>query len=305
MTISAIWSDGGMYGTPTIPVTRATIQMLGVFGIIPVIVAIYYAGELVWRERDRKVHELIDATALPNWAYLVPKIVALTVVLVAMLVVSVLTAILVQLAKGYTDIEPAKYVLWYLLPSTASMFLLAVLAIFVQALSPGKYVGWGLMVVYLVVQIVADQMGFQHKLYDYAGAPIIQYSDMNGAGGFWQGQLWFRLYWFAIAIVMLVVVHLLWRRGTETRFRPRLKRGLARLKGTPGVIAGVSLAVAAVTGGWIFYNTNILNEYRTSDYREKWSANYEKLYLKYETLPQPNVVDVKLNVALTRRKPAP
>ncbi|HZF42039.1 MAG TPA: M1 family aminopeptidase [Sphingomonadaceae bacterium] len=298
MTISAIWSDGGMYGTPTIPVTRATIQMLGVFGIIPLIVAIYYAGELVWRERDRKVHELIDATALPNWAYLVPKILGLTLVLVAMLVVSVLTAILVQLAKGYTDIEPGKYVLWYLLPNVASMFLIAVLAIFVQALSPSKYVGWGMMVVYLVVQIVADRMGFQHKLYDYGGAPIIQYSDMNGAGGFWQGQLWFRLYWFAIAIVMLVVVHLLWRRGTETRFRPRLKRGLARLKGTPGVIAGVSLAVAAVTGGWIFYNTNVLNEYRTSDYREKWSANYEKLYLKYETLPQPNVVEVKLNVAL-------
>lgn len=298
MTISAIWSDGGAYGTPTIPVTRATIVMLGVFGIIPLIVAIYYAGELVWRERDRKVHEIVDATALPNWAYLVPKTIALTLVLVAMLCVSVLAAILVQLAKGYTDIELGKYFLWYLLPNTASMFLIAVLAIFVQALSPSKYVGWGLMVVYLILQIVADQMGFQHKLYDYGGAPIIQYSDMNGAGTFWRGQWWFRLYWAAIACLMLVAVHLLWRRGTETRFRPRLKRGLARLRGAPGAIAGTSLAVAAVTGAWIFYNTNVLNEYRTSDYREKWSADYEKLYLKYETLAQPNVVDVRLDVAL-------
>ena len=298
MAVSAIWSDGGQYGTPTIPVTRATIGMLGVFGIIPLIVAIYYAGELVWRERDRRVHEIVDATPLPNWAYLIPKTIALTLVLVAMLCVSVLAAILVQLVKGYTDIEPAKYLLWYVLPQAAGMFLIAVLAIFVQALSPSKYLGWGIMVVYVIADIVATRMGFAHNLYNYAGAPGVQYSDMNGAGTFWQGQWWFRLYWTAIAIVMLVVVHLLWRRGTETRFRPRWRRALPRLRGTPGVIAGVSLAVAAVTGGWIFYNTNILNEYRTSDDNEVWAANYEKKYLAYEKLAQPNVVDVKLNVAL-------
>lgn len=298
MTISNIWSDGGAYGTPTIPVTRATIAMLGIFGVIPVIVAIYYAGELVWRERDRRVHEIIDATALPNWAYLVPKTAALTLVLVAMLVVSVLAAILVQLARGYTDIEPGKYLLWYILPQSASLFLIAVLSIFVQALSPGKYLGWGIMVLYLIFTIVAVRLGFGHNLYQYAGTQTVQYSDINGAGTFWQGQWWFLLYWTAIAVVMLVAVHLLWRRGTETRFRPRLRRGLARLRGAPAAIAGVSLAVAAITGAWIYYNTNVLNEYRTSDDNDAWSADYEKRYLRYEKLAQPNVVDVKLNVAL-------
>jgi ABC-2 type transport system permease protein len=51
---------------------------IGSFGIIPIIIAVFYAGELVWRDRERKMHEIIDATSLPNWAYLVPKALAVT-----------------------------------------------------------------------------------------------------------------------------------------------------------------------------------------------------------------------------------
>ena len=45
------------------PVTRVMIEaLLGSFVIIPLIIAIYYAGELVWRDRERRMHEIIDAT---------------------------------------------------------------------------------------------------------------------------------------------------------------------------------------------------------------------------------------------------
>ena len=27
----------------------------------------FYAGELVWRERDRKVHEIVDSSSAPDW----------------------------------------------------------------------------------------------------------------------------------------------------------------------------------------------------------------------------------------------
>ena len=57
---------------------------------------------------------------------------------------------LVQLLKGYTDLELGKYLLWYVLPTGVDVILLAVLAVFVQALSPNKYVGWGVMVLYIV-----------------------------------------------------------------------------------------------------------------------------------------------------------
>ena len=62
--------------------------LAGSFTIIPVIVAIYYAGELVWRERDRKTHEIIDATPTPDWAFVAPKTLAIALVLVATLLAS-------------------------------------------------------------------------------------------------------------------------------------------------------------------------------------------------------------------------
>jgi aminopeptidase N len=298
-TVAALWFNGEMYGTPTLPVTRWVIPLLsGAFGIFPIIIAIYYSGELVWRERDRKMHEIIDATPLPNWAYVVPKTLAVTLVLFATLVFGMIAAILVQLAKGYTDIELGKYVLWYLLPMGVQVVMIAVLAVFVQSLSPNKYVGWAVMVVYIVVTIVLTSLGFEHNLYQFNGSPEVPLSDMNGSGGFAAGAWWFRLYWAALAVVLLVVSHLLWRRGTETRLRPRLRRAPRRLAGTPGLIAGLAATVFVATGAYAYYNTNVINTYQRSSDRDEYMAEYEKKYLKNEALPHPTISKVALNVAL-------
>ena len=58
------------------------IQALsGVFPFMTLIIAIYYAGELVWRERERRTHEIIDATPVPDWTFVAPKTLAITLVL--------------------------------------------------------------------------------------------------------------------------------------------------------------------------------------------------------------------------------
>jgi ABC-2 type transport system permease protein len=298
-TFANLWFSGEVFGTPTFPVTRAVIPVLaGSFGIFPIIIAVYYAGELVWRERDRRMHEIIDATPLPNWAYIVPKTLAVALVLLVTLLFGVLAAILVQLVRGYTNIEPAKYLLWFVLPQTAAMVMIAVLAVFVQSLSPNKYVGWAVMVVYIVGTIVLNTLGFEHNLYQFPSTPDVQYSDMNGAGFYWIGAWWFRLYWAAFCVILLVVSHLLWRRGTETRLEPRLRRVPRRLKGAPGAIAGTALAVFAATGAYAWYNTNVLNRYETASARDEFAAAYEKKYLKYEKLPQPTISKVVLDVDL-------
>jgi ABC-2 type transport system permease protein len=294
-----MWFSGEIFGTPVHPVTRALIPILeGTFTIIPLIVAIYYAGELVWRERDRKMHEIVDATPLPNWAYVVPKTLAVSLVLLSSVAISVLAAMLFQLIKGYTDFEPAKYILWYILPQSVDVVIVAALAVFIQALSPNKYVGWGLMVLYLVLTIVAGNLGLQHSLYLYGNVPHTDYSDLNGAGNFWAGAWWFRLYWSAFALLLLLVSHLLWRRGTETRLKPRLKRAPARLRGTPGLVAAGALLVFVATGAWGYYNTNVLNPYRTRQDNERFQAEYEKRYLAFEKLPQPTITHVALRVSL-------
>jgi len=301
LSIANLWfaTDVSAYGGKIYPVTRNMVQALaGIFTFFTIIIAVYYSGELVWREREKRTQEIIDASPVPDWMFLAPKTVAIALVLISTLLIGMVVAILTQAVRGYYQFEIGHYLLWYVLPNAIDMTLMAVLAVFVQALSPNKYAGWAVMVVYLISTLVLGNLGFEHNLYNYGGGPNVPLSDMNGMGQYWIGAYWFRLYWTAFAVVLLVLTYGLWRRGTETRFMPRLRRLPHRLKGTPGVILVLALVVFAGSGGFIYYNTNVLNEYRTTLGTEKWTADYEKKYLRYETLPQPKVVAVKVNLDL-------
>ena len=298
-SVAGLLLSNQLYGTPALPLTFTVIGTLqGAFSLFVIIITIYYSGELVWRDRERKFHEIIDATALPNWAYMVPKTLAVTGVLFCTLLAAMLTGIVIQLIRGVGNIELGQYIAWYLVPQTIDAVILAVLAVFVQALSPNKYVGWAIMVVYLVASITLSNIGFEHPLYNYGGTGGEQLSDMNGnqIGG--AVGWWLRLYWGAFALVLATLAHLLWRRGTETRLKPRLARLPRRLASRAGALMAVALLVFVATGGFLYWNMNVLNTYRTQDDRDLMRATYEKKYLKYEKVLQPSTTDITLNVAL-------
>ncbi len=137
------------------------VSLNGAFTIIPIIIAIYYAGELVWRDRDRRMHEIVDATPAPDWAFIVPKILAITLVLTASLLVAMLAGVAVQALKGYTNFELLNYLLWFVLPGAALAVQLAVLSVFVQVLVPHKFVGWAVMLLYLVATVALENVGLR------------------------------------------------------------------------------------------------------------------------------------------------
>lgn len=293
-----------LYGAPVVLVTRKVIELLtGAFGLISMIIAIYYSGEMVWRDRDRKVHEIIDSTPTPDWVLMLPKVFALALVLGSTLVVGMLTGMAVQAYKGVTDFEIGKYVMWYVLPGMLDMTLLAVLAIFVQALSPNKFVGWAIMVVYMISTISLRMLGFDHVLYRYSSSIPTPLSDMNGVGKFAQYASWVNSYWVAFAVLLLVVVYALWRRGTETRFSPRLARLPGRLKGPAGAIAALAIVAFAGLGTFIFINTNVWNTYRSENAERDQMAAYERALLRYENTPQPSVTDLRLDMDLQPHVP--
>ena len=206
----------GIYGDNLYPVTRQLITVLrGSFTLLPLVVAIYYAGELVWRERDRNIDALVDATPTPDWVFAAPKIVAIVVVLAAMLAASIVSAMMVQLLRGYDHVELGKYLGWYLLPETINVALIAVLAVFLQALVPHKFVGWGLMLVYIVSVIVLPKLGLEQNLYIYGGSPDVPLSDMDGQGLAGVARDWFQGYWSLVALALCVLSAALWRRGAD------------------------------------------------------------------------------------------
>ena len=296
---AGLWFAAESYGTATLPVTRLMIETLrGAFTIIPLLIAIYYAGELVWSSRDRRMHEIIDATPAPDWTFALPKMLAISLVLFSTLLFGTLMAMGVQLLKGYTHLEVSKYLLWYVLPGTVDMVLIAILAVFVQSLVPSKAMGWLVMMLFIIGQGTLSSLGFEHPLYLYAASPPEPLSDMNGQGLFAANAAWFRAYWSACALLLAVLAASLWRRGTVISLRTRIARLPQRLAGPSGALAGIAVLAMAGLGGWIYYNTNILNEYRTAEDERQLAADYEKTMSGFEKLPQPRIVDVTLGVDL-------
>jgi len=288
-----------------LPVTNLMITTLdGAFSIIPMIVAIYYAGELVWRERDRRTHEIFDACPVPDWAFVIPKIVAISLVLIAMIAVSVLAGVAVQAFAGYFNFEWTHYLVRYVVPNSIRAIELAALAIFVQALSPHKYVGWGIMALLQVVLIAFSNIGFDHHLYLFGTTIAVPLSDMNGQGKFWIGRAWFQVYWSAFALALTVLTYALWRRGTEARLQPRLARLPRRLRGIAGLVMAFALLIWVGSGAYIYYNTNVLNAYRTSIDEDAWAADYEKALYRFKDVAPPRIVDVQLNVAISPHVPS-
>jgi ABC-2 type transport system permease protein len=302
LAVGAVIYTGDILGSSSYPVTRLMVTALsGGFAIMPSIIAVYYAGELVWRDRDRRMHEIIDSTAAPDWTHLVPKTLAIALVLLSTVLIGVLAAIGFQACSGFFRFEIGAYLAWFVWPMTVFAIQIAVLAVFIQVLVPQKFLGWAAMLVYIVAAIMLNNIGFEHNLYNYGSGPETPLSDMNGLGRFWVGELWFQVYWSAFAVMLLVVTHALWRRGATVELRPRLRQMRQHLRGRPAKVLAAAAVVWAATGAWIFYNTNVLNPYLTQPEREQRAADFEKTLLAFENVVQPRVSDVKLEVALFPR----
>ncbi|MFL6247426.1 MAG: ABC transporter permease/M1 family aminopeptidase [Thermoanaerobaculia bacterium] len=287
------------FGTPVYPVTHLMVQSISNgFAIFALLIGAFFAGELVFRERTLKLNEVNDTTPTPTWVMWSAKFVALLLVCVIAILAGIATTAIVQMSKGYFKFQPAVYATGVMMQFGMLVFLIAGLSFVLQILTNNKYVGFLGILLYLVLDGVLPGMGFEHNLYRFANYPPGSYSDMNGWGHFVAPRMWLNLYWALFIAIFLTIGHLLWVRGTESALRIRLREARRRF-GAPVMAVLALLLVAFIsTGCYIFYNTNVLNEYRTSKDGEKMRADFEKKYKRYENLPQPRITDVQADVAI-------
>ena len=294
--VFALALSGRIYGTPTYPVTHGVLNLIaGSTHWLLYVIVMFYAGELVWRERTQRSAEVSDTFPLPDWIPLAAKLGALLAVIVIYLLAGALFGIGWQLAHGYTHIEPELY-LGTLALQAIPLVLLAVLALFLQVATNNRYLGCLLVILWFISQLALPWLHWEHNLYNYAAAPDVPYSDLNGFGHFLVGALWFYAYWGCLALALLVSAALLWVRGAERGLRERLREARARLRPASFVALVAALLGFAGLGGWIFYNTNVLNHYEDSTAQQRDRADYEKQYAKYADLPQTRITAVQAEV---------
>jgi ABC-2 type transport system permease protein len=288
---------GSIYGTETYPVTYQVLEMLGgMFGLFLIIIITIYAGELVWEERESGAAQIHDALPVPTWIPFASKTLALVAMCAVLLGVAMVTGMLVQAAHGYFKFQPWLYVRELFGMALPNLALLVVLAMTLQSLVNHKYVGHLLAILFYVGAPWLQGTVLPHNLFFYSFTPETFYSDMNGYGHTVQPWGWYMLFWAGVAVLLAVLSNLFWVRGMETGGGWRMRLARARF-GRPALVATV-LATALIlgTGGFIVYNTVELNDWSTGDDDERITAEYEKQFKRYETLPQPRISAVTVDV---------
>ena len=283
----------GLFGTANWPLTRSMASyIMGAFQLMTLVVITYYSAEMVWRERQIGMGEIIEATPIKNYSLYFPKLLALITIVISLMLVGVLFTVPYQIFKSWSHFEWDVYAILLSAGFIVPMVMNAVLAVFIQVLSPNKYAGMLIFIGFFIANIVLSQLGLEHRLFHFARSPSIIYSDINQYGFFLTSKLWYQLYWAGLCVVLMVAAYALWPRGSEYGLRYRLSQMRSNMGsvGLSAVLAGVFVFIAA--GSFIFYNTNVLNEYRSSDQALDLRAEYEKQFKQYESLDLPNITDV-------------
>ena len=232
-------------GVPLVATTERRSRFVGpldqsqeLMSLIVPLLIVFFAGELVWREREARVSEITDAAPVPEWVSAARQVRG--------------TEPGARRGAGADDGGRAAHpgapgpLRFRARPVRARLFsdfscpdylLFALLALVVHVLVNHKYVGHLVVVIAYVFMAFGSALGVEHNLLVYGSDPGWSYSDMRGFEPFIGPWLWFKLYWAAWALLLAVAATLFWVRGKEADVGSRL--GLARRRLTRRAVAAL------------------------------------------------------------------
>ncbi|MEA2239849.1 MAG: type transport system permease protein [Thermoanaerobaculia bacterium] len=282
---------GGEYGAAFYPSTGFILGTLRQpFSLVASIIIIYYGAEIVWRERAAGIAEMLNATPAANAVFVFSKWIALSAMTIVLMAGGVIAGVLVQWTRDYHQFEPG-VALSFSWVMCAPVIVFAMAAIVIQTLIPNKYAGMLVVLIIAVMLQGGSLTGLEHPLLRFGATPPVQYSAMNGFGHFAAPFNWFIAFWATVGALLLFVAAASWRRVRGDRVLRNSAHSDRRL-------AAVLVAAVLLTGGFIFYNTNVLNHYESSASALDWRADYETTYEPVASLRQPRIAAIRANVAL-------
>lgn len=292
-----------LYGTSSYPTTYSVLGLLSGFNLFFVIIAVLYSGELVWKERAVNLNLIIDTMPMPDFIPLISKFLGLLLVYMVMLLTLIFSGVIIQVAYGYYKFELGVYFSTLYTETLAFLVMYTLLAMFTQVMVNNKFLGFAVSIAFFLLVLFFGQMGIEHPLFQFGSGTLGTYSDMNTYGHFVTPFTWLQVYWFAFVIFLFAVAVIFSVRGSEAVMKMRWQAGRLRLTRSLVILIAASVVMFISTGFYIFYNTNIVNEYSNSEEREDIQVDYENTLKKYEFIAQPKItsVDLKVDIYPSRR----
>ncbi|WP_375437690.1 M1 family aminopeptidase [uncultured Hymenobacter sp.] len=298
-------------GVPLLPRTDFVLHLLTApltepkfCTIIITLLTIFYAGELVWREREAGLSDMANAAPVPEWVLFGSRFLTLALMAGTWLVLLMTAGGVAQVALGGTTPEVGLYLQTFFGLQWVECLLFALLALVVHVLVNQKFVGHLVALVVYGFVVFAPVLGIEHKLLVFSASPAWTYTDMAGFGPTLAPWLWFKGYWMAWALLLAVAGQLFWVRGREGSWAARLQLARRRFTQTTTKVSAAAVAGIFLFGGYIFYNTNVLHDYASANETAAQRAAYEQRYRRYQNAPQPQLTGVNLQVEIYPRQRA-
>lgn len=278
-------SLGTSFGVDSYPTTYLIIEELREMSLYFFLILLtFYSGEISWKERDTKMDQIHDALPVDSLINISSRYLALLVIYAVIMLSLIASGMIFQTLNGYYRYEMDIYFFGFFLELFPFLALYTFAALFFQAVTGKKFIGMLATISFIVINVAVSKFGLEHVLVNFGGQALPSYSDMNGYGHFLAPYFWVKLYWFFFGILLLIVAGKLLGRN--------------KLRGELGRISLVCIFLFLSTGGYIYYHTNILNEYWTKGEQASFRAEYEKTLKKFEYIPQPKIITIKLEIDL-------
>ena len=270
MGFSLQYSDQSAYGLGSYPVTYHVIDVIrGTMFLFLISIVVFYSGMIIWKERDANLDQIYNSLPHRTWTMFAAKLVAMIGIVAVVLAACMVAGVVTQALKGYTNFEIGLYLKEFFVVDLLRFIPLIALSMLVHTLVNNKYLAFFIFIAILITNgYVWRTMDVESNLVQFNGSPSYVYSDMNGYGPFVTAYVWFRVYWLLFVGLLSMTAIFFWVRGRDTAWKDRLKNAKLAFKGTErGLTFGI-LAAFVACGGFIFYNTKILNKYTTTKDQE-------------------------------------
>ncbi|UFH34519.1 ABC transporter permease/M1 family aminopeptidase [Flavobacterium acetivorans] len=298
-------SLGTSYGVDSYPTTYFIIEELREMSIyFFMIILVFYSGEIMWKERDVKLNLIHDASPFSSFINVSSRFLGLLFIYVIVMLSLIAAGILFQTLNGYYRYELDVYFFGFFLELFPFLALYTFAAMFFQAFTGNKFMGMLATIAFAIINVAIGVFGLEHALLNFGGQALATYSDMNGYGHFLTAYLWAKTYWVLFGLLLLIFASVLMVKGTETGLRKRWTNGLKQMGKSLRIFSLVCLTLIVSIGSYIFYNTNVLNEFWTKGEQDDFRAGYEKTLKQFEYIPQPKIIDVNLKINLFPSKRA-
>lgn len=292
------------FGIPILPTTPQVVDFLSPplgsinspFLVIPLLI-LFFTGDLIWRDRDINLNDLIDSTPISNWALFLGKFLGIICVIFAWMIILMLGGIFMQTGLDYYHFQIGLYLKVLFGIQFINYVLFALLAMVIHILANNKFLGYLIILLAFIFITFSDALGVHHHLLIFASDPGWKYTDMEGFGNTIFPWLCFKIYWSAWALLLAVVANLFWPRG-RLNFKNRIQTAKKQFSKSTLKLSIIGMSILILSGGFIFYNTNILNDYSTQDDLLQQKAGYELKYGKFRNIRQPQLVGTDLNIDL-------